>query len=201
MTEQIVMGTVTAAVGLLGTMFTGYMAFKMAQLKQQAERDAEHTRQVAIRLEASTAERDVKLSHIQSTGEKTLKHVNDQFLIQLRLYKESMRVIADYRKAPGDIEKAEAADRMYREHEEMQKKAEAAAKATDVVVASEMNASAKEIKESILSIGDTIREVGGKPAITPTPPPPPPSTPPAAPLTEAQVQQVIAAIGEAKKPS
>lgn len=129
------MSIVTGVIGLLGTSFTGYMAYKMAQLKVQSENAAEKVAAVALDLKTNEHTRNIKLDGIKTTTDKTLSHVNDQFLIQLRLYAESMRALAEVRKGPGDEEKAQAAERMYNDHREKQEQANAISAATDAVSA------------------------------------------------------------------
>lgn len=103
---------VAAFVGILTPVFTSYAAYKMAQLKQNGDLVMESNR-VAM----------LKLDHIKTTTEKTLTHVNDQFLIQLRLHMESTEIVAKVRNAPGDQEIADAAKKMFEEHEQKQKEA------------------------------------------------------------------------------
>lgn len=127
---------------LAGTALTGYIAYKMAQLKSHSEMAirsadlaARKVEDVAINLKLSELLADKKLSKIVDTTDKTLVHVNDQFLIQLRLYMESTRVIAELRKKPADIEKADAAEKMYLQHEAKQKEARTDKQATDAISA------------------------------------------------------------------
>lgn len=132
----------TPIIGLLGTALTGYIAYKMAQLhnaseasKRAAEMAALRVEAVAINLKTANAETNAQLSKIEDTTKKTLVHVNDAFLIQLRLYAESTRVVAELRKRPEDIEKADAAEKMYREHEAKQNQARDDKNAIDLVKA------------------------------------------------------------------
>jgi hypothetical protein len=116
--------------GILSTALTGFIAYKMAQLKitadaseRAAERAALKVHEVALNLEKQEVNTSRELKTIGETTKKTLVHVNDQFLIQLRLYKESTRIVADLRKNPEDIEKADMAQKMYEQHEAKQREA------------------------------------------------------------------------------
>lgn len=127
---------------LAGTALTGYIAYKMAQLKSNSEaamrasdQAARKVEDVAINLKLSELLADKKLNRITETTEKTLVHVNDQFLIQLRLYMESTRIVAELRKLPADIAKADAAEKMYKDHESRQAQARTDKQATDAVSA------------------------------------------------------------------
>lgn len=82
---------------------------------------------VAKDLAISDAKTGNKLSKIENTTAKiedttgkTLVHVNDQFLIQLRANKDMARVIAELRKTPEDVAKANEAEALYQEHEAKQ---------------------------------------------------------------------------------
>lgn len=141
---------------LLGTALTGFIAYKMAQLKIAAEmasaQAAEAARKVdsvAINLKLSEVLAQQKLNHITETTEKTLVHVNDQFLIQLRLYMESTRIVAELRKNPVDVAKAEAAEKMYMDHEARQKQVREDRNATDAVHAAASAAIEKSVVKDI----------------------------------------------------
>lgn len=156
MTDSTILQVTTAVLGLLGTALTGFIAYKMAQLKSSAElasmqalQAANKVDRVAADLKLSEAISAQKLGHIKETTEKTLVHVNDQFLIQLRLYMESTRIVAELRKNPVDEAKANAAEKMYLDHEAKQKEARQDKNAVDAVaavaVAAIKNSAIKEI--------------------------------------------------------
>lgn len=123
-----------AIVGLLGTALTGFIAYKMAQLKNSSDlaakaaelagelaaKAAHHVHDAAVDFRKKNDANQIKLHKIEETTNKTLVHVNDAFLIQLRLYAESTRTIAVLTNRPGDNEKADAAEKMFREHEAKQ---------------------------------------------------------------------------------
>lgn len=131
---------------LAGTALTGFIAYKMAQLKATSEQaaaaairasqEAAHkVENVAINLKLAELLAHKKMAKIEETTDKTLVHVNDMFLSQLRLYMESTRIVAELRKTPADIQKADAAERMYKEHEGKQIQARTDKQATDAVSA------------------------------------------------------------------
>lgn len=128
-------GIVTAICGVLTVAITGIVALKQTQLKivadraslaadraaQQADDAARKVHEVAIDLKTTNHTSAKTLERLVDTTDKTLIHVNDQYLVQLRLYKDSMRVIADLRKTTEDEERAVAAEKLYLEHEQKQK--------------------------------------------------------------------------------
>lgn len=156
MTDATILQVSTAAFGFLGTALTGFIAFKMAQLKSAAElasaqaiAAARKVDSVATDLKLSEVLASQKLNHITETTEKTLVHVNDQFLIQLRLHMEATRVVAELRKLPADIAKANAAEKLYLEHEAKQKQARVDKNATDAVHAVASAAIEKSVVKDI----------------------------------------------------
>lgn len=109
MTDQVTMSAITGAIGLLTTCFTGFMAYKMAQLKVHAEQAAKKVEEVRIH----SAEASKKVDSLHGIAEETLIHVNGQHTVQLRLYAEMTRTVAELRGTQADREKAEIADKMY----------------------------------------------------------------------------------------
>lgn len=134
---------------LLGTALTGYIAYKMAQLKITSDKSAREMENVGINLKLAELLADKKLTKIQDVAEKTLVHVNDAFLIQLRLYSESTRLVAVLQDTAVNREKADAAEKMYKEHERKQAQARTDKQATDAVhavaEATIKNSSIKEV--------------------------------------------------------
>lgn len=118
MTDASIIAIVTVIGTLLTTIATGVIAILTARQKNQADI-------VARKLEASDVKTTVALSQIKDDTGKTLTHVNDQFLIQLRLYSESTQTIATLTNRIADQEKADAAQKLYLEHKIKQEEAAA----------------------------------------------------------------------------
>lgn len=126
MTDQVQLAIVAGMVAVLGGAITTIGAVVIARLNSAAKK----VETVAKDLAVSDAEKGKQLSKIEATTEKidgttgkTLTHVNDAFLIQLRANRDMARVIAELRKTPEDIKKAEDAERLYAEHESKQAEA------------------------------------------------------------------------------
>lgn len=127
MTDQTIIGLVTAAGGLLATCFTGFMAYKMAQLKNNQDLAAIQAQKVVEKLEDTTIATDVKLAAI---GEKQYKMaqvndathalVNSNYGVQLRLYATSCQRIAILTGDPSDLAMADEAMKAWRTHQETQ---------------------------------------------------------------------------------
>lgn len=142
MSDQAITSIIMAVSGGVTSMFLAWIGFMQFKIKAQADAAvtkakevAEKVATVATELRAVERTSSVKLDQIVTTSNKTLTHVNDQFLIQLKLNAESMRVVASFRKWPGDEELAQAAERLYIAHYTKQQEAIAATAATDAVKA------------------------------------------------------------------
>lgn len=178
MNETVLLAVVAAMVGILTPVSAGWIAYKMAQLKQNGDLVIESNKLSSLKLER-------ELASIKDIGNKTLTHVNDQFLIQLRLYMESMETISQVRNAPGDKEKAEAARRMFDEHDQKQKEAAALKSKAESAVGS-------QLVDAIGSVSHAIKSATASTA--PSTKEPDPDK-----LTQAQVDQVIAEMEARKK--
>lgn len=158
MSDQSITSIIIAVSGAVTSIFLGWIGYMQFKIKLQAEAAttkakevAEKVADVATELRAVERAHNVKLDHIVNTGDKTLTHVNDQFLIQLKLNAESMRVVAAFRKWPGDEELAQAAERLYISHYTKQQEAVAATAATNAVQAV-ANAAIENSKVTAISL-------------------------------------------------
>lgn len=116
---------------ILSVVIMGLIGWFMAAQKNKADADAKRVesevKQVAKTLAETEARTAKELAAIKDDTGKTLVHVNDQFLIQLRLYRDSTQTIATLTNRPADQEKADAADKLYLEHKAKQEEAAAGA--------------------------------------------------------------------------
>lgn len=125
---------------LVGVMLTGLLTWIMARQKARDERAALLVANVKKTLEESDARTTTALTRIKDDTGKTLTHVNDQFLIQLRLYAESTRTIAALTGKQADKQTADAAQALYLEHKVKQE----AAAASVIAVQKEQTGIARE---------------------------------------------------------
>lgn len=126
------------AIQLVGTIFTGLMAYFMLRLSQQQKAAAVEVKAVAVEakaaaaevktvkttLEATTTATDKKLNDISLVGQKnleqgtkTLEHVNSGALQSARLYAAVTARLAKVTGDDGDIQIAEASAKLLAEKE------------------------------------------------------------------------------------
>lgn len=132
------MSAITGVIGLIGTCFTGFMAFKMAQLKVHAEKAAVKVEAVKVHAEKAAE----KVDAIHGIAQETLVHVNGQHTVQLKLYAEVTKTLAELQDTLANKEKAKNAERLYRE----QVKADELAAKTMVAVEVAKDESARDGK-------------------------------------------------------
>jgi hypothetical protein len=120
------LGTVVA---LVGTVFTGVMAFLMARLNAKAREAAVKVEQVAekvdiatVAMEASQKMGDAKLEEIASVGRSTHRLCNSAMMEQKRMLAETSRAKADMTNDPIDVAAADLAEQSYKKHCEQQRK-------------------------------------------------------------------------------
>lgn len=116
MSDQVLLAIVGGLVVIVGGAITTVGSVVIARMNSAAKK----VETVASDLAVSDALKGKQLSKIEDTTDKTLVHVNDQFLIQLRANRDMARVIAELRKTPEDVKKANEAEALYREHESKQ---------------------------------------------------------------------------------
>lgn len=121
MTEQATMTLAQSVLTLIGTMFSGWMAYLVLRLNRQGAAAAERAQTVADKLTESNSTRNAQLGGIAATTRATHKLVNGASGVQLRLYALAVRRIAELTQDPADAKVADEADQMYHDHLEAQK--------------------------------------------------------------------------------
>lgn len=118
-----------ALVNMIGTfltaLLTGALTWFISRQKARDDRAAVLVAKVSETLVKADIRTSDALSKIKEDTRATLTHVNDQFLIQLRLYAESTKMVAALMPNDATRETAAMAERQYQEHKQSQ---EAAAK-------------------------------------------------------------------------
>ncbi len=125
--DDVILGVVTAVLAFLGTALTAVMTYLMAKLNKKQDEAAvkvsavaEKAEEVKTELVKSTAAFGVKLDDIAKVGEMTHNLCNSAMLEQKRLLAVTSRSKADATKAQIDITAAEHAERMYDDHKAKQ---------------------------------------------------------------------------------
>lgn len=113
MSDQVVI--VNAVIAFLGTVFTGVMVYYMAKLKAGAEK-------AAVILEKTTSVADTKLNAIAKVADATHKLTNSNMGVQLRLTAGMARRVADLTGNPKDVQAADEAEQLCKEHQTQQDK-------------------------------------------------------------------------------
>ncbi|TMJ00849.1 MAG: hypothetical protein E6G97_18110 [Alphaproteobacteria bacterium] len=103
MSDQAVMGLITAVVSLLGTMFTGILTYLMARLNARAAVAATAVEQVKKDLSTSQGVVNEKLDKAEKIAEKTHTLVNSNMGVQLEMHALLARRMADKTHEPDDI--------------------------------------------------------------------------------------------------
>ena len=134
MSETVVLSIVTGTLSLLGTVFTGWMAYLMAQLNQRAKEAAIEVKQVKRVLSAATATTDAKLDGIAEVSAKTHTLVNSNMAVQLRLNAVIARRLANLTGEESDARAADLAEQLDREHSAKQATVDTAAAAAAAAV-------------------------------------------------------------------
>lgn len=130
MSDQVLISLIGSFIALIGTMFTGYMAFKMAQLNTLSAAAAVAVKAAAVEvkevkdsLQETTTATTHKLNEIVKTGEKNHILLNSNMGAALKLTAELSRWKADQMKGQDDgvaARTAEAAAKVaelnYQEH-------------------------------------------------------------------------------------
>ena len=106
MSEHIICNVVPAIIALVGTVFTGLVAYLMFRLKTHAE--------------AATRNHNEKLEAIQTVSKATHKIVNSAALVQLQLNAIMARRIANMTRDSADEVAAALAEELYKMHKEQQ---------------------------------------------------------------------------------
>lgn len=129
MSDATIVTVVTAACGLVATMFGGVITVLLARMKKVAD--------VATTLEESNEQNSAKLNSVGIVTAANHQLANNQFLIQLRLNMMVTRRLAQVTKTPEDIELAAAAQELYEAH---------AASQADLDQASEVNKAVEQLQ-------------------------------------------------------
>ena len=127
---QLMFGLFGSIISLIGVIFTGYMAFKMAQLNasqkqaavevqavaEKAKEAAAEVKEVKVALQETTANTDAKLDNIAKVGEAVHTLVNSSMSAQLKISAVALRRIAEMTRHPDDLAAAQLAEKIDREH-------------------------------------------------------------------------------------
>ena len=127
---QLMFGLFGSIISLIGVIFTGYMAFKMAQLNasqkqaavevqavaEKAKEAAAEVKEVKVALKETTANTDAKLDNIAKVGEAVHTLVNSSMSAQLKISAVALRRIAEMTRHPEDDAAAQLAEKLDREH-------------------------------------------------------------------------------------
>jgi hypothetical protein len=107
---------ITAVVAMFGTMFSGFIAFLIAQLNSKAADAAKEAQEVKANLKETAGATGQKLDDIAKVGEKNHVLLNSNMGAALKLTAELSRWKADQTKADEDETAARVAEQNYREH-------------------------------------------------------------------------------------
>lgn len=126
MSDQVMLAIIGGIVVIFGGAITTVGSVVIARMNSAARKVETVAKELAI----SDAEKGKQLSEIKATTEKidgttgkTLVHVNDAFLIQLRANRDMARTLAAISPIPEYIKQADAAEVLYAEHEAKQAEA------------------------------------------------------------------------------
>lgn len=104
-------------------LITGFMAYLMARLNQEAKRAAVQVTEVKTELRRTTHNTEVKLDEIsdisrevKKTGDATHTLVNGSFTVQLKISLIALERLAEITGNPKDIEAAKIAHDQYDQH-------------------------------------------------------------------------------------
>lgn len=106
MSDSVVLGIATGVISLLGTVFTGYMAYALAKLNKK------------------TQEQDKNIKEVIRTGDAVHTLVNSAMTQQLKIAAVALKRVADLTKDEGDIKASEIAIKALGEHERKQQQVE-----------------------------------------------------------------------------
>ncbi len=122
---------------LIAAVVTIILAVMQRRTQNMVQRTADDASakvdQVKADLNTSTAEKNAKLDNLTQLSEKTHALVNSAMGAQLRLTAETARAKAEVTKDPIDMVAAGTAERLYKEHQVKQAKADATFPETGVV--------------------------------------------------------------------
>ena len=114
----------TALFSLIGTMFTGYMAYLVLKLNKKTDEVSVHTQDVKSALSTSQLETTGKLIEIAKVSEATHILVNDVHRASLRMNVELATRIATLTGSVKDREVADTAKRVFDDHSDRQLRGE-----------------------------------------------------------------------------
>jgi len=127
----------TAFIALVGTCFSGFMAYLMAKLNVKATQAAEMVQVAAVKvaavkvaLDKTTLATDEKLNGLANVAKATHTLVNSNMGAQLLLNATLARRLAILTKDLGDEKAAALAESLYRDHQTKQAAVDASAAAT-----------------------------------------------------------------------
>lgn len=126
MSEQTTISIVGAVAGLIGTIFSGVMAYFMLRLKQKADLAAIEVKEVAKKLVVTEKATDAKLQAISVVADATHKLSNSKMGNALRINKNVTRRLAELSKDIADATLADEAELQYDEHQRQQSKVDEA---------------------------------------------------------------------------
>lgn len=126
MSEQTTISIVGAVAGLIGTIFSGVMAYFMLRLKQKADLAAVEVKEVADKLVVTEKATDAKLQAISVVADATHKLSNSKMGNALRINKNVTRRLAELSKDIADATLADEAELQYDEHQRQQSKVDEA---------------------------------------------------------------------------
>jgi hypothetical protein len=121
-TDAAVVAMATAVISLVGTMFSGVMAYLLARLNQQTESASVKVEAVKRRLDETTSATSHKLDGLAKVAKDTHTLVNSNMAAQLRLNAAVTRRLAGVTGRPEDAKAADLAEALYGEHEAKQAK-------------------------------------------------------------------------------
>jgi hypothetical protein len=120
MTENAIIQISAGVISLLGTIFSGIIAYFMVRLKVQAEHAKAATVEVAKALEDTQGRTDKGIANLITIASATHMLVNSASLVQLRLNSLMAKRIADLTGEPGDTQAAVLAENLYERHKAQQ---------------------------------------------------------------------------------
>jgi hypothetical protein len=123
MTENAIIQISAGVISLLGTIFSGVIAYFMVRLKVQAEHARAATDEVAknlamtqVKAEVTQTETNKSITDLITIASSTHMLVNSASLVQLRLNALMARRIAGLTNDSGDIQAAVLAENLYERH-------------------------------------------------------------------------------------
>ena len=118
--DQLILGIVTAVTGLFGTIAAGIIAVYMAKISKKADTAATKVEDVKATLEETTARHGEILNKIDETATKTEKLCNNALLEAQHAAMTALKAMAAITNETGDKAAAEAAERKYLAHKHEQ---------------------------------------------------------------------------------